>query len=77
MSVTWPLDVVTATAAGPTVPTGVVTVTAVPVSVTTVAAAPPNLTEAPSRFVPLTTTESPPATLPVFGTTDVIVGADW
>lgn len=73
-----PPGVMTSTLALPAVPAGVVAVIDVAVlTLTPVAAVPPTVTcVAPVRLVPVMVMPVPPVTGPVFGLTDVTVGAD-
>ena len=72
-----PLAVVTLTAAWPAAPAGDVAVMEVAeLTVKLVAATPPKLTAvAPVKLVPVMVTLVPPATGPVLGAIDVMVGA--
>ena len=71
-----PLAVVTLTVAWPTVPAGAVAVIEVSeLTVNEVAAVPPKLTAvAPVKFAPVIVTTVPPATGPLVGAIDVMVG---
>ena len=72
-----PPEVVTATVFAPVVPIGVTAVIEVALTTTTlVAAVPPTVTLlAPVKFVPVIVIAVPPANTPVFGFTELIVGA--
>ena len=72
-----PPAVVTATVFAPVVPIGVTAVIEVALTTTTlVAAVPPTVTLlAPVKFVPVIVIGVPPANTPVFGFTELIVGA--
>ena len=70
-----PPGVVRTTSRAPAVPDGVVTVTDVAPTMPRVPAAPPIVTPVvPNRFVPVIVTEVPPATGPLAGDTEAIVG---
>ena len=72
-----PPGLVTTTLTIPAVCAGVTAVIVVAfATLTFVAAVPPTVTVAPStKFVPVIVTDVPPAVVPVFGETDVTVGA--
>ena len=73
-----PSGVVSETVFAPAVPAGVTAVTVVEFKTDTlVAAVPPIVTlDVPVRFVPVIVIAVPPASAPVFGATEEIVGGD-
>jgi hypothetical protein len=66
---------VTTTSTAPAAWAGAVTVREVAEAAVMAAALPPKVTLAPEKPDPATTTEVPPAVLPVFGVSDVMAGA--